>query len=506
MRIIALKFIVLFFIISLLGCNEKSEKVNLKTAILKDSITGEQYRPNFHFTPKKGWMNDPNGMVFYKGEYHLFYQYYPDDNVWGPMHWGHAVSNDMLHWKHLPIALYPDNFGYIFSGSAVIDWNNTSGFGTLENPPMVAIFTYHNMEGERSGAIDFQTQGIAYSLDKGRTWTKYKDNPVIKNPGIKDFRDPKVMWFEKSKRWIMTLAVKDHVEFYSSKDLKKWEYESKFGSEKGNHDGVWECPDLFSLTDQNGVSKWVLLLSINPGGPQGGSATQYFIGDFDGNMFTTAGNETKWLDYGADNYAGVTFSDIPENDGRRLFMGWLSNWQYAREVPTYTWRSAMTIPRELKLNETKNGYFVTSKPVKELQNILLNGIVKTEKKFEVLNESYLLEFDKIKSDTFSVKLANTLNEFLEISITDNNLVVDRRLAGNSSFNDVFAAKHKAPLNGIIIKKVQIYFDKSSVEIFVNDGELVITDLVFSTETYKSVNYFGDIELVTIYPIDLIFDN
>lgn len=221
----------------------------------------EKYRPKYHFTPDSMWMNDPNGMVYYKGEYHLFYQYYPKANVWGPMHWGHAVSKDMIAWEHLPIALFPDSHGYIFSGSAVIDWQNTSGFGSIDNPPMVAIFTYHDAEKEKAGAIDFQTQGIAYSLDKGRTWEKYKQNPVISNPGFKDFRDPKVIWHDATKRWIMVLAVKDKTMFYSSKDLKKWDFESEYGLKDDKR--LWECPDLFPLkvAGTNEI-KWGLVVSM----------------------------------------------------------------------------------------------------------------------------------------------------------------------------------------------------------------------------------------------------
>jgi fructan beta-fructosidase len=311
-----------FIIIALSACQQNRSSENSSGMAVY-----ETYRPQYHFTPQTGWMNDPNGMVYYEGEYHLFYQHYPDSTVWGPMHWGHAVSQDLIHWQHLPVALYPDKLGYIFSGSAVVDWNNTSGLGTAEAPPMVAIYTYHDPGGERQGRIDFQTQGIAYSVDKGRTWTKYEKNPVLPNPGIRDFRDPKVSWNEVSKQWVMTLAVKDHIEFYGSPDLKKWSKLSEFGNTIGAHGGVWECPDLFSLKDGEGNSKWVLFVSINPGGPQGGSATQYFIGNFDGKNFMPQDTLARWIDYGADNYAGVTWSDIPASDGRRLFIGWMSNWQ-----------------------------------------------------------------------------------------------------------------------------------------------------------------------------------
>src|SRR5688572_5533514 len=227
----------------------------------------EQHRPQFHFSPPTSWMNDPNGMVFHNGEYHLFYQFYPDSNVWGPMHWGHAISKDMIYWEHLPIALYPDSLGYIFSGSAVVDHQNTSGLGIKDTPPMVAMFTYHLMEGEKAGRNDYQTQGIAYSLDNGRSWTKYDQNPVLKNPGIKDFRDPKIFWYEGSKKWILILAVQDHIELFESPDLKSWSKNSEFGLGVGSHGGVWECPDLFPLKVDGGEEKWVMLVSINPGAP-----------------------------------------------------------------------------------------------------------------------------------------------------------------------------------------------------------------------------------------------
>ena len=255
----------------------------------------EQYRPQLHFSPKAHWTNDPNGMIYFKGTYHLFFQYYPGGTTWGPMHWGHATSKDLVHWKEQPIALYPDSLGYIFSGSAVADSNNTSGFGKNGKIPLVAIFTHHDPKGEKAGKDDFQNESLAYSLDNGETWTKYAGNPVLKNSGIRDFRDPKVMWYVKEKKWVMTLATKDHITFYSSPDLKNWKKESEFGKEAGAHGGVWECPDLFPLS-LNGKSYWVLIVNLNPGGPNGGSATQYFIGQFDGKSFTAIDNKTNLLD------------------------------------------------------------------------------------------------------------------------------------------------------------------------------------------------------------------
>jgi len=324
--------------------------------------TDQIHRPKIHFTPRQGWMNDPNGMVYNNGVYHLFYQHNPDASVWGPMHWGHATSRDMITWKHEPIALYPDSLGTIFSGSAVVDVNNTSGLAPKGKIPLVAIFTYHNQAMADKGRNDFQSQGIAYSIDNGATWQKYTSNPVLKNPGIRDFRDPKVMWHAPTRRWIMTLAVLDRIHFYSSPNLKEWKKESEFGKDAGAHGGVWECPDLFPIQVE-GKTIWTLLVNLNPGGPNKGSATQYFLGSFDGHRFSPLSTQTQWLDYGPDEYAGVTWSNT---GNRRLFIGWMSNWMYANQVPTETWRSACTIPRELRLVKLGAGYKLASMPVHEL--------------------------------------------------------------------------------------------------------------------------------------------
>ena len=329
------KFLKVSFFSVLIGCT-----LGLNPAGAQQQAAGqmEQYRPQFHFTPKAHWMNDPNGMVYLNGKYHLFFQYNPDSTVWGPMHWAHAISKDMIHWKEQPISLYPDSLGTIFSGSAVIDKDNTAGFG---KNAMVAIFTHHNKKIEDQKTGLHQYQSLAYSLDEGKTWTKYKGNPVLPNPGIWDFRDPKVMWHTATGKWIMTLATKDRITFYSSPNLKKWTKESEFGEKLGAHGGVWECPDLFPL-ELEGKTHWVLLVSINPGGPNGGSATQYFTGDFDGKTFKPDAEKQKWMDYGTDNYAGVTFSNT---GARKVLMGWMNNWNYANVVPTKAWRGATTLPR-----------------------------------------------------------------------------------------------------------------------------------------------------------------
>ncbi|MGM0582354.1 MAG: glycoside hydrolase family 32 protein [Bacteroidota bacterium] len=471
--------ILLFAIISCVDVSQKEEK---KEA----SKFQEKHRPQYHFTPPSGWMNDPNGMVFHAGEYHLFYQHNPDSTVWGPMHWGHAVSSDLVHWEHLPIALYPDSLGTIFSGSAVLDQKNTSGLGTENNPPLVAIYTYHNAEMEKAGSDKFQTQGIAFSTDNGRNWQKYEGNPILENPGLKDFRDPKVSWHEPSQKWIMALAVKDKISFYSSPNLIDWTFESDFGENKGAHGGVWECPDLFPLKI-DGEERWVLLVSINPGGPNGGSATQYFIGDFDGKKFTTQQDEIFWLDYGTDNYAGVTWSNV---DNKRIFMGWMSNWDYANIVPTKNWRSAMTIARELSLAEIEGEVRLVSKPLKNYQEQL------TEKKFNwnleeqnaflirQANEWTEINFKKEFEDdqNLEIELYNEIEESLKLKLdfSKEEVTLDRSLIKKHGFSQKFESVQSAPTHfNKENMKIEIFKDASSVEIFINDGEWVMTALYFS---------------------------
>lgn len=471
----------------------------------KNNVTIEQHRPLFHFTPPKMWMNDPNGMVYYKGEYHLFYQHFPDSAVWGPMHWGHAVSKDLMHWQHLPIALYPDSLGYIFSGSAVVDENNTSGFQKGDEKPLVAIFTYHNIANEKAKRVDVESQGIAYSNDKGRTWTKYANNPVAKNAGERDFRDPKVIWHTASKQWIMTLAVGNHVEFRASKNLKDWSKVGEFGKNAGAHGGVWECPDLFPLKiEGTAVEKWILIVNMNPGAPNFGSGTQYFVGTFDGTTFKNdnAPEETLWVDYGRDNYAGVTWFNAPNN--RRLFLGWMSDWSYANKVPTTTWRSANTIPRELSLKNTANGARLFQVPVKELE--ILRGTT-TELKGQTLTQSLdlnasskchelLLNFDLTKTNAkdFGVELSNAKGEKVLIGYETETkrFYIDRSNSGKKDFEKGFAGKHYAQREETnTILKMNLVIDVASVELFTDDGAMAMTDIFFPTEDFNKITLFSN---------------
>ncbi|MET3979198.1 fructan beta-fructosidase [Mucilaginibacter sp. UYP25] len=476
----------------------------------------EQYRLQAHFSPREKWTNDPNGMVYYKGTYHLFFQYYPKATVWGPMHWGHAVSKDMIHWKQLPIALYPDKLGYIFSGSVVVDENNTSGLGTKHKPAMVAIFTHHDPKGEKAGSSVFQKQSLAYSLDEGTTWTKYTGNPVLKNPGIKDFRDPKVFWYAKDKKWVMSLATKDRITFYSSPNLKDWKKESDFGQLLGAHGGVWECPDLFPLK-LNGKEYWVLLVSINPGGPNKGSATQYFVGHFDGKTFTPSSTQTKWIDYGPDDYAGVTFGNT---GNRKVFLGWMGNWLYANQVPTVKWRNAMTIPRELSLKLTAGDIFLTSNPVGELdktvsKTIKVNAqlLAKDNNIFSVIKQKptqYLLKFTTEAVKDYSVVLSNIAGETLIVGYDAKNsrYYIDRKKAGRNAFNNQFATISYVPRISLSpTSSFELLVDVSSVELFADGGLSNITGVYFPKKPYTRlsiVNNGMEIEHLQIQPLKSIW--
>jgi sucrose-6-phosphate hydrolase SacC (GH32 family) len=628
----------------------------------------EPFRPQFHFTPEKNWMNDPNGLVYYEGEYHLFYQFNPFGNQWGHMSWGHAVSPDMVHWKHLPLALSEEDGVMIFSGSAVVDCNNTSGFGKNGKPPMVAIYTGMRIADGR------QFQCIAYSNDKGRTWTKYAGNPVI-DINSSNFRDPKVQWYEPAKEWIMTvsLSAEHKVRFYSSKDLKNWSLESEFGP-TGATSGVWECPDLYELP-VNGTKerRWVLAVNMNPGSVAGGSGGQYFIGQFDGKRFTVdpgcpmkatpayapsgqiladfeetnyawlpggswtvmgtafgsgpaqgqladqnpvdgyvghglvnsyfggdrstgtltspefevthpylnfligggsqketcmnllvdgkivrtaSGNDAErlewsswdvrefqkrkavlqivdnatggwghinidqimladapahpasesalWFDYGPDYYAAVSWNDIPPSDGRRLWIGWMNNWQYGQDLPTSPWRSVMSIPRELELHQTTEGVRLVQKPVHELQSLrgkyfqFQGGNVSEANAWITKNQiqgsqlEFMVEFAPESSGVEGVDVLKSADGETRIGVNrnDGTVFVDRRHSGNVSFNPKFPGVYSAPLpvRGSAVK-LHVFVDACSVEVFVNGGERVFTVLAFPPPESRAVALF-----------------
>ena len=458
--------------------------------------TEKKYRPLFHHAPLYGWMNDPNGMFYKDGVWHLYYQYNPYGSKWQNMTWGHSTSTDLINWEHQPEAIRPDGLGSIFSGSSVIDHEGTAGFG---KDAVVALYT---------SAGTSQMQSLAHSLDGGRTFVKYPGNPVITLES--EARDPNMFWNDATKEWNLVLAhALDHeMLFFTSPDLKTWTLQSAFGKGEGSQDGVWECPDLFKLpVDGTGEEKWVLICNINPGGPFGGSAVQYFVGDWDGKTFkadTDAEGKvpTKWLDYGKDNYALVSWSDAP--DGRRTAIGWMSNWQYAADVPTMQFRSANTLPREIGLFKGPDGQiYASSAPSPELTAMrgrlaLSKGSVKAGKNpvsFALPSENsgiceILLDIDGGSKEDVTLTLSNKAGNKVDMvyDAGKHTMSFDRRESGIVDFSENFPAVTVSPTfesNGRI--SLRIFIDRSSIEVFGNGGEFVMTNLVFPTEPYSTLS-------------------
>jgi len=471
----------------------------------------EQWRPQFHFTPATNWMNDPNGMVYYDGEYHLFYQYNPFGNKWGHMSWGHAVSRDLVRWEHLPIALTEEDGVMIFSGCAVVDWKNSSGFGENGKPPLVAIYTGHYTRKP------LQNQHIAYSNDRGRTWTKFAGNPVL-DIGEKDFRDPRVFWHEPTRQWVMVVAwpPQRKVRFYASPDLKEWKHLSDFGP-AGSTQGIWECPDLFPLRveGRGRDTKWALIVNVGSGAPAGGSGCQYFAGDFDGTRFSLdaasqtqpTAKEALWADFGRDFYAADSWSDVPKSDGRRLWIGWMSNWEYAVDVPTSPWRSAMSLPRELGFRATPEGLRLIQQPVRELRRLrgkqhrfgggsftkATNWLATQQFKGELLE----LEMDFGAAEStgdFGLKILTGAGEETTVgcNTAKGRLFIERRHSGKTDFHRKFPGIHEAPLqvssNAV---SLHIFLDTSSIEVFGNADQSVLTDLIFPASGGRSLSLYSD---------------
>lgn len=422
----------------------------------------ERFRPEFHHTPVYGWMNDPNGMFYLDGVYHLYYQWNPYGSTWENMTWGHSTSKDLGNWTAEKPVLFPDALGAIFSGSCVVDKNNTAGFGKN------AIVAFYTSAGRN------QAQSMAYSTDGGYTFTKYDQNPVLIGD-CPDFRDPKVFWNSEAGLWNMILAAGQEMRIYSSKNLKDWKVESSFGAGYGAHGGVWECPDLMKIDN-----KWVLICNINPGGIFGGSATQYFVGDFDGKRFTTNQKETLWLDYGKDHYATVTFFNAPYN--RRIALAWMSNWQYANNVPTNQFRSANSVPRDLGVFEVDGNYYCSAEPSPELLKMRGSAIKTPSETCEIVVD--------IKKDT-KITLSNSRNEYVTISYnkTTGVLKFDRTHSGDCSFSPDFAAETSVKVPGGS-RQLRIFIDRCSVEVFDSEGKAVMTNLVFPSEYYSKIAATG----------------
>lgn len=454
---------------------------NIKTTDSFDTTNREQYRPTYHHTPAYGWMNDPNGMFYKDGVWHLYFQHNPQGSQWENLSWGHSTSTDLIHWDFQGDPVQPDAWGMIFSGSSVVDKDNTAGFG---KGAIVALYT---------SAAENQTQSMAYSTDNGKNFTKYEGNPIITS-NVPDFRDPHMFWNEDIKKWNMILAAGQQMNIYSSDNLKDWKYESSFGAGYGNHGGVWECPDLMKMkvrgTDKE---KWMLVCNINPGGPFGGSATQYFVGDFDGHKFTceTEPEVTKWMDYGKDHYATVTFDNAP--DGRHVALAWMSNWQYANQVPTQQYRSANSIPRDLGLFEYKGNTYCSVTPSEEIT------AARSKKPSKSLSEACEMVVN-LKGDA-TITLSNSKGEkvVMTYKAKDETFSMDRTLSGKTDFSSDFAAVTTAPVYGKM-NKLRIFIDKSSIEVFDNDGKMAMTNLVFPTKPYDKVTIKGKTKKYVVYKL------
>ena len=464
--------------VTIIGCSGDDPKSD-PTPV---SGYNEQYRPQIHFTPAKNWMNDPNGMVFFDGTYHLFYQYNPLGNDWGNMSWGHATSTDLVHWKEQAVALMRDDLGDIFSGSCVIDKDNTAGFGANA---MVALYT--------SAGDGKQQQSIAYSTDGGVNFTRFSGNPVIRN-NDDNLRDPKVFWHADTKQWVMALAkgMAKGIDFYTSPDLKSWTHQSKFFTQLSGLSGMdnvqWECPDLLQFGN-----KWVLVVSVNPGGPVLGSGTMYFVGQFDGKEFKAdALDYPLWLDYGMDNYAGVTWSNTGD---RKMMIGWMNNWSYAGAVPCSPWRSAMTLPRELKLTEYAGKPLLCNAVVSEIDKIAGQWqTVSTEAlPLDAAKSAYQLRLNISMDKNSTITLSNGSDEKFVIEITASSrvLAVKRTAATGKSFGTFSVPSMRAPLNVDGDKvAIDLFVDQSSVEIFTKDGAMAMTNLVFPNSIYDALTVSG----------------
>ena len=518
--------------VKILGLNKDALALSLlKLSNTFDTANTDYYRPSYHFTPLYGWMNDPNGMVYKDGEYHLYFQYNPYGSKWGNMHWGHAVSKDLVHWEHLDPAIARDPVGHIFSGSSVVDKKNTAGFG---KDAIIAIYTNNSVNHD-------EVQCIAYSNDNGRTFTKYAGNPVLTPfDGLKDFRDPKVFWYEKGKCWYMIVSADKETRFYKSKNLKKWTYVSAFGKGMGQQPCQYECPDFFQLpvNGDKKKMKWVMTMNINPGCWFGGSATEYFVGDFDGKNFTCPdAHDVKWLDWGKDHYATVTFSNTGD---RVLGITWMSNWQYANLTPFKQNRGANGLPRELKLYE-KNGKYYISEDVapevyalrKDTKNLAdasvadakdLKGVAANmEGAFEIeadvtpdangiagieisnnKRERTMIYFDMKQGKVVMDRTESGLTDFGKQSVPhDIELAWDKQLAAEGkeparitnsiNYKNDFALATWAPLSlcedGKKTYHVDIFVDKSSVELFVDGGRIAMTNLVFPVAPYENLKLY-----------------
>lgn len=473
----------------------------LPVACLGQETYNEPWRPQYHFTPANNFMNDPNGMVFYKGEYHLFYQYNPEGNVWGHMSWGHAVSADMLHWKHLPVAI-PERAGkyMIYSGSAVVDAENVSGLCQAHGNDRSCLLAVFTAAAKDASGKEHQAQHLAYSNDRGRTWTEYAKNPIA-DLNAPDFRDPKVFWYEPQRKWVMVAVLADELklEIFDSKDLKNWKRVSEFGP-AGDEQGQWECPDLMELPVEGSSEKhWVLIVNRNPGAPAGGTGTRYIVGKFDGEKFTALSEAKTWADYGKDFYATQRFSSMP--DERTVWMGWIGTWQYANKEPTEKWRGAQSLPRELSLRKVGAEYLLAQRPIREAEALRDREMIDVAD-VSVAEANRRIRQAKCEGDTVEIEVEfqspgdyqgivvrKNGDEKTLIGFEKNRAFIDRTHSGETGFSPDFPGRHLSPTLERV-GKLHIFVDRSSVEAFVNDGEHVLTDRIYPSLKSDELELFG----------------
>lgn len=468
------------------------EKMSLSDTF--DMTNREKFRPVYHHTPAYGWMNDPNGMFYKDGVYHLYFQHNPYGSTWGNMTWGHSTTTDLVNWNYEGLAIKPDAWGAVFSGSAVVDYDNTAGFG---KNAVVAFYT----SAKSSPWGDTQSQSMAYSLDNGKTFVKYAYNPIVTS-SKRDFRDPKVFWYAPDKHWVMILAGGQEMDIYSSKNLKDWKYESSFGAKQGAHGGVWECPDLVELpVEGTKEKKWVLICNINPGGPFGGNAAQYFVGTFDGKKFVNESpTQTKWMDWGKDHYATVTFSNAP--GGRCIALGWMSNWQYQTVLPTLQYRGSNTIARDLTLYRQDGELLLRCTPSPEIEKARMQKV--SVPSFKV-SDSYDLasllegndgayEIDMTIKNSGASKIMFTLSNDkgekvnMYYDIMRKQFVMDRSESGKVDFSVDFPAVTVAPVYDTDNIRLRLFVDRTSIEAFGEGGKFVMTNQVFPTEPYNKMSF------------------
>lgn len=507
-------FFLISFVLFLFSCKSdpKSPKEITAESTTQVEVNSEYYkepfRPQNHFTPPSGKMGKPNAMLYHDGAYHLFYQNKVSMEDGDKFSWGHAKSSNLIKWEHLPTIFNPGEASAIMAGSVVMDYSNSSGFGQENKPAMIAVYTKKDVQKAAQGKNDFLTQNLAYSLDDGLTWTEYKDNPIVSNPGIKDFMDPKVLWHGPTKKWIMVVSAGNRVKIYHSPDLKEWAYASEFGKDYGSHEGTWERPDLIyvPIKKTDGEGKWVLMVTVNKGEEKGGKSTQYFVGDFDGNTFSSMyPKETvRWMDYGLDLSEMISCSGMPIGDGRKLIFGLIDNTMYSDQLPTESWKGSLSIPRHLVFKyDAAGGLFLDIQPVRELkklmgkpksfEKIMVNGEKDLSSEFgeQIMPGVFTLFIKAIEgTPNMALELSNDIGEKLLIGydFKETKYYVDRSQAGKADIHESFNTINSTTTGKKNVSATTIFafVDVSGVEVFFEKNTIPMTNLIFPTKPYTKV--------------------